>query len=77
MTSWPIVRLVAGGFILVSLALGVQGSPVAHSPWWLALTTFVGAKLLRSAFTRSCLMESVLCADSACARGPEAAGQRP
>lgn len=60
MKSWQIVRLVAGTFILLSLALGVPGSPVFMSPWWLAFTAFVGANLLQSALTRWCLMESVL-----------------
>ncbi|MDZ7812020.1 MAG: DUF2892 domain-containing protein [Ideonella sp.] len=60
MTSWQIVRLLAGSFILLSLALGVPGSPVFQSPWWLAFTAFVGANLLQSALTRWCLMESIL-----------------
>lgn len=60
MTSWQLVRLVAGSFILLSLALGVQGSPLFHSPWWLAFTAFVGANLLQSALTRWCLMETIL-----------------
>ena len=60
MTSWQIVRLLAGSFILVSLALGVPGSPAFQSPWWLAFTAFVGANLLQSALTRWCLMESLL-----------------
>jgi hypothetical protein len=60
MTSWQIVRIVAGLFILVSLALGVPGSPLFLSPWWLAFTAFVGLNLLQSGFTRWCLMESIL-----------------
>lgn len=60
MKSWQIVRLVAGTFILVSLALGVQGSPLYVSPWWLAFTAFVGANLLQSALTGWCLMERIL-----------------
>jgi hypothetical protein len=60
MTSWQIVRIVAGLFILVSLALGVPGSPLFVSPWWLAFTAFVGLNLLQSGFTRWCLMESIL-----------------
>jgi len=43
MTSWQIVRLVAGIFILLSLALGIPGSPIFVSQWWLAFTAFVGA----------------------------------
>ena len=60
MTSWQIVRLFAGIFILVSLALGVPGSPLFVSPWWLALTAFVGANLLQSSLTRWCPLEIIL-----------------
>jgi hypothetical protein len=60
MTSWQIVRVVAGSFILLSLAFGVPGSPLFMSPWWLAFTAFVGANLLQSGLTRWCLMESIL-----------------
>jgi hypothetical protein len=60
MKSWQIVRLVAGFFVLLSLALGVQGSPLFVSEWWLAFTAFVGANLLQSALTKWCLMESIL-----------------
>jgi len=60
MTSWQIVRLAAGSFILLSLALGVPGSPVFVSPWWLAFTAFVGANLLQSALTQWCLMENIV-----------------
>ena len=60
MTSWQIVRLVAGTFILLSLALGIPGSPLFVSQWWLAFTAFVGANLLQSALTRWCLMETIV-----------------
>jgi hypothetical protein len=60
MSSWQIVRIVAGSFILLSLALGIPGSPVFVSPWWLAFTAFVGINLLQSGFTQWCLMETVL-----------------
>jgi len=60
MKSWQIVRLVAGTFILLSLALGVPGSPLFLSSWWLAFTAFVGLNLLQSAITHWCLMESIL-----------------
>jgi len=49
------LRLIAGSFILISLAL-------AH--WvnanWLWFTAFVGANLVQSALTRWCLMEDIL-----------------
>jgi hypothetical protein len=60
MKSWQIVRLVAGAFILLSLALGAPGSPVFVNQWWLAFTAFVGVNLLQSALTGWCLMESLL-----------------
>ncbi len=60
MTTWRIVRIVAGSFILLSLALGVPGSPLFVSPWWLAFTAFVGLNLLQSGITRWCLMERLL-----------------
>ena len=60
MTSWQVVRLVAGLFILASLAMGIEGSPLFVNPWWLAFTAFVGANLLQSALTKWCLMESIV-----------------
>ncbi len=60
MTSWQLTRVVAGTFILLSLALGVPGSPLFVSPWWLAFTAFVGVNLLQSGLTRWCLMERIL-----------------
>ena len=60
MTSWQIVRLFAGTLVLVSLALGAPGSPLYASSGWLALTAFVGANLLQSAFTRWCPLEIIL-----------------
>ncbi len=60
MTSWQLVRIIAGIFILLSLALGIPGSPVFVSAWWLAFTAFVAVNLLQSGFTRWCLMESML-----------------
>lgn len=49
------LRLVAGSFILISVALGVW-----VSPWWFAFTAFVGANLLQSAFSRTCPMMWIL-----------------
>lgn len=60
MSSWQIVRIVAGSFILISLALGVQASPVFHNVNWLWFTAFVGANLLQSGVTKWCLMEVIL-----------------
>ena len=60
MTSWQLTRIVAGTFILLSLALGVQGSPIFPSVSWLWFTAFVGANLLQSGITQWCLMERIL-----------------
>ena len=60
MTSWQLVRLVAGSLILLSLALGIPGSPLFVSPWFLAFTAFVGVNLLQSALTKWCLMETIM-----------------
>ena len=60
MTTWRLVRIVAGSFILLSLLLGVPGSPLFVSSWWLAFTAFVGLNLLQSGFSGWCLMERLL-----------------
>ena len=60
MTSWQLVRFLAGTFILLSLALGIPGSPVYVSAWWLGFTAFVGLNLLHSGLTKWCLLESML-----------------
>ena len=50
-----IVHIVAGTFILMSLALAHY-----HSAYWLWFTVFVGANLLQSGLTNWCLMTSIL-----------------
>lgn len=60
MTSWQSVRVFAGAFILLSLALGAPASPLFVSQWWLAFTAFVGLNLLQSGMTRWCMLESML-----------------
>jgi len=60
MTTWQIVRIAAGTFVLLSLALGLPQSPMFVSPYWLLFTAFVGVNLLQSGFTRWCLMETLL-----------------
>jgi len=54
------VRVFAGSFVLISLALGVEGSPLFVSGKFLWFTAFVGANLLQSGFTRFCPLEIVL-----------------
>ncbi len=60
MKSWQTVRFIAGTFILLSLAMGIEGSPLFLSEWWLAFNAFVGLNLLQSALTKWCLMEIIL-----------------
>ncbi|MDX9945291.1 MAG: DUF2892 domain-containing protein [Azonexus sp.] len=55
-----IIRIMAGFFVLLSLALGWQGSPVFVSEWFLAFTAFVGFNLLQSGFTGFCPPEKLL-----------------
>ncbi len=60
MTTERYIRIIAGLFVLLSLALGAQGSPLFVSANWLWFTAFVGANMLQSGVTRFCLPESVL-----------------
>ena len=60
MTSWQMTRVIAGLFVLLSLALGVEASPMFVSAYWLWFTAFVGVNLLQSGITRWCLMEVIL-----------------
>lgn len=60
MTIDRYIRVLAGFFVLLSLALGVEGSPVFVSPWWLAFTAFVGLNLFQSGFTNFCVPSIVL-----------------
>lgn len=49
------IRIIAGSFVLISLAL-------AHwvNPNWIWFTVFVGVNLIQSGFTKWCLMEKIL-----------------
>ncbi len=49
------IRMIAGTFILVSLALGWW-----VSPYWFLFTAFVGLNLLQSSVTKWCFMENIL-----------------
>lgn len=60
MNAERIVRIVAGGFVLLSLALGVQASPLFVSEYFLLFTAFVGLNLFQSGFTRICPLNNVL-----------------
>ena len=60
MTIDSIIRIMAGFFILLTLALGIEGSPIFVSKWALAFTGFVGLNLLQSGFTGFCPPEKLL-----------------
>jgi hypothetical protein len=60
MTVDRLIRIFAGTFILLSLALGVEGSPIFVSKWWLAFTAFVGLNLFQYGFTNACPLGWIL-----------------
>jgi hypothetical protein len=49
------LRIIAGAFVMISVALGVW-----VNPWWFAFTAFVGLNLFQSGFTKWCPMISIL-----------------
>jgi hypothetical protein len=49
------IRVIAGTFVLASLALGRF-----VSPWFLLFTAFVGLNLFQAGLTEWCLMETIL-----------------
>lgn len=55
MSTERLVRIIAGSFILISLALSQL-----HSPYWLLFIAFVGLNLFQSGFSKWCLMEDIL-----------------
>lgn len=50
-----LIRIFAGLFVLLSVALGVF-----VSPYWLLFTVFVGVNLIISGTTGFCLLEKIL-----------------
>lgn len=60
MTVARVRNVIAGFFIMLSLALGVQASPLFHHVYWLWFTLFVGANLFQSGITNWCLMDKIL-----------------
>ena len=60
MTVDRYIHIFAGLFILASLAMGVAGSPLFVSPWWLAFTAFVGINLFQFGFTNVCPLGYIL-----------------
>ncbi len=72
MCSERYIRLIAGTFIVASVAL-------AHfqSPYWLFFTLFVGLNLFQSALTNWCLMEDILAKLGVPRCTPEAPNRSP
>ena len=60
MDTHRMVRIFAGAFVLVSLALGAPESPPFVNANRLWFTVFVGANLFQSGFTGFCPLEIVL-----------------
>jgi len=72
MTTERVVRIFAGAVVLLSLALGVEASPVFLSKHFLWLTAFVGVNLFQSGITRFCPLEGILRRMGVPAGGPAA-----
>ncbi len=60
MNAERIVRIVAGTFVMLSLALGAEASPLFVSKYFLFFTAFVGFNLFQSGFTRLCPLNNIL-----------------
>jgi hypothetical protein len=60
MTVERYIRIFAGLFIMLSLALGVEGSPLFVSKWALTFTAFVGLNLFQFGFTNFCPLAIIL-----------------
>jgi hypothetical protein len=60
MTVNDYIHFFAGSFILISLALGVEASPVYMSAYWLWFTAFVGANLFQFGLTKFCPLGLIL-----------------
>ncbi len=60
MTTERIIVIVAGFFIMLSLALGAKASPLFMHEYWLFFTAFVGFNLFQSGFTGFCPLAIIL-----------------
>jgi hypothetical protein len=60
MNAERIVRIVAGSFIMLTLALGVEASPLFVHSYFLFFTAFVGLNLFQSGFTQICPLNGIL-----------------
>lgn len=55
-----IVMAFAGFMIMLSVALGLDSSPIFHHEYWLFFTAFIGFNLFQSAFTGFCPLAMIL-----------------
>ena len=55
-----IVMAFAGIMIILTLALGTEGSPIFHHANWHWFTAFIGFNLLQSSFTGLCPLAMIL-----------------
>ena len=60
MNAERITHIVAGTFVLLSLSLGVEDSPLFVSKHFLWFTAFVGFNLLQSGVTTFCPLTRIL-----------------
>jgi len=60
MTTERLVRIFAGAFVLLSLVLGEESSPLFVHQSFVWFAVFVAANLLQSGFTRFCPLELLL-----------------
>ena len=54
------IHVLAGLFIMVSLALGADASPIFVSKYFLWITAFVGANLFQFGFSKFCPLGIIL-----------------
>ena len=54
------IRVIAGLFVFLSVALGAPASPLFVSEWFLAFTAFVGLNLFQFGFTNFCPLAMIL-----------------
>jgi len=66
------LRMIAGFFVLLSLALGYW-----VSPYWFLFTAFVGLNLFQSAFSNWCPMMTILRKLGVAEAGKPSAGKSP
>jgi len=60
MNTERLIRIFAGGFVLLSLGLGLPASPIFVAKNFLWFTAFVGFSLFQSGFTGFCPTEIIL-----------------